>query len=107
MSQTMKHERMYQVILRPHISEKANTATELNRQFVFCVAKQATKPQIKHAVETLFKVKVRSVQVSHTKTKPRRVGKVVGRSKSWKKAYVALHEGFDIDFTGSFSVGAS
>ena len=101
MNQAITDERLYKTILRPYFSEKATLCTEKARQFVFRVATDANKTEIKKAVEVLFKVKVKSVQVSRTKTKPRRVGQIIGKSKSWKKAYVALHDGFDIDFAGS------
>lgn len=93
----MSH-REYQVLLGPQVSEKSTLIADENNQFVFKVAKDASKPQIKLAVEKLFKVKVRSVQVANVKGKVKRFGQRIGKRSDWKKAVVRLHEGHDIDF---------
>lgn len=94
----MKQERLMNVILRPHMSEKASIGTEKRQEYVFEVIRNATKPDVKHAVELLFKAKVESVRIVNVKTKPRRFGQIQGKSKAWKKAYVKLQAGQAIDF---------
>ena len=94
----MNQERLMQVLLAPQISEKATYVAEKNEQVIFCVASDATKPEIKAAVELLFKVDVESVQVSNVKGKVKRFRGNVGRRKSWKKAYVCLKAGQEINF---------
>ena len=91
-------ERLLQVLLAPQISEKATFIADKNEQVVFKVASDATKPEIKAAVELLFKVQVESVQVANVKGKEKRFGKMVGRRKGWKKAYVCLKPGQEINF---------
>jgi len=93
----MDHQ-VYNVLLAPRVTEKSTMIGELNNQFVCKVAKDASKPQIKEAVEKLFKVKVKSVQVSNVKGKVKRFGQRSGKRSGWKKAFVRLHEGHDIDF---------
>lgn len=97
----MNQERIYQVLLGPHISEKATVVAEKNRQFVFRVRTDANKLEIKAAVEKLFNVKVESVNTTITKGKSKRFGRSLGRRSDLKKAYVALKEGFDLDFSGA------
>lgn len=97
----MSQERLLEVILSPHLSEKATIAAQERREYVFEVAKTATKSEIKDAVENLFKTKVQLVRVVNVKTKPKRFGAVLGRSKAWKKAYVTLQEGQQIDLAGN------
>lgn len=97
----MSSDRIYQVLLAPHISEKATIVADKNRQFVFKVAKDATKPEIKAAVEKLFDVKVQSVQTSILPGKAKRFGQFQGRRSDVKKAYVSLKPGFDINFAGA------
>ncbi len=97
----MNQERIYQVLLGPHISEKATVVAEKNRQFVFRVRPDANKLEIKAAVEKLFNVKVESLNTTITKGKSKRFGRSLGRRSDLKKAYVALKEGFDLDFTGT------
>jgi large subunit ribosomal protein L23 len=94
----MKQERLMNVILRPHMSEKASIGTEKRQEYVFEVIRNATKPDVKLAVELLFKAKVQSVRIVNVKTKPRRFGQIQGKSKAWKKAYVKLQAGQAIDF---------
>ncbi|MES2217741.1 MAG: 50S ribosomal protein L23 [Pseudomonadota bacterium] len=95
-----KQERLLKIILAPHMSEKAAIGAEKRREYVFEVMSDATKPEVKAAVELLFKTKVQSVRVLNVKTKPRRFGQVLGRSKAWRKAYVTLQEGQEISFAG-------
>lgn len=97
----MNQERIYQVLLGPHISEKATVVAEKHRQFVFRVRPDANKLEIKAAVEKLFNVKVESVNTTITKGKSKRFGRNIGRRSDLKKAYVALKEGFDLDFSGA------
>ena len=96
----MNKERLYQIILKPIISEKTTNVADQHGQIVFQVLPDATKPEICAAVEELFDVKVKSVQVSNVKGKEKRFGRVQGRRSNWKKAYVSLQEGHDIDFLG-------
>jgi large subunit ribosomal protein L23 len=98
MSATLNQERLLQVLLAPQISEKATYVAEKNEQVVFRVASDATKPEIKAAVELLFKVEVKSVQVANVKGKVKRFKGAVGRRKGWKKAYVCLQAGQEINF---------
>lgn len=97
----MNQERIYQVLLGPHISEKATVVAEKNRQFVFRVRPDANKLEIKKAVEKLFNVQVAAVNTTVVKGKNKRFGRSLGRRSDFKKAYVALKEGFDLDFTGA------
>lgn len=94
----MNQERLMQVLLAPQISEKATYIAEKNEQVVFRVASDATKPEIKAAVELLFKVQVESVQVANVKGKVKRFRGAVGQRKGWKKAYVSLKPGQEINF---------
>lgn len=91
-------ERLMQVLLAPQISEKATYVADKNEQVVFKVAPTATKPEVKAAVELLFKVEVKSVQISNVKGKIKRFGKMMGRRKDWKKAFVCLKPGQEINF---------
>jgi len=97
----MSQERLMNVLLGPHISEKSSVIADLNNQVVFKVAVDATKAEIKQAVELMFEVGVKSVQVSNMKGKVKRTASGVGRRKHWKKAYVSLNEGQDINFVGA------
>ena len=89
------------VVLAPVVSEKSTFVADKNRQYVFRVADRATKPEIKAAVELMFKIKVDSVTVSNVRGKPRRFGKVIGRRRNWKKAYVRVAEGQEINFAAT------
>ena len=93
----MNQERIYKVLLGPHISEKATMASE-NGSVVFRVAPDATKPEIKKAVEQLFDVKVEAVRVLNRKGKLKRTMRGMGKRADLRKAYVRLAEGQDIDF---------
>jgi large subunit ribosomal protein L23 len=95
----MNAEHLYTVIVAPHLSEKSTLAADLNNQAVFKVAVGATKPEIKKAVEKLFKVEVESVRVLNVKGKVKRNKFGLVSKPSWKKAYVTLKEGQDIDYT--------
>jgi large subunit ribosomal protein L23 len=97
----MKQERFLKMIRSPHLSEKATIAAEKRNEYVFEVGKSATKQQIKDAIEYLFKTKVKCVRVLNVKTKPKRFGKMEGKSKAWKKAYVTLLADQKIDFAGA------
>jgi large subunit ribosomal protein L23 len=94
--ETAKKSRLMQVLLSPHISEKSTILGEKNRQFVFKVVKDATKHEIKQAIESLFKVEVESVQTLNVKGKTKTFGRRLGKRSDWKKAYVGLKQGFDI-----------
>ena len=95
----MNLEQSVKVILEPYVSEKSARIGEKNRQVAFKVALSATKPLVKKAIEKLFKVKVERVQVLKTKPKTKRTRSGMGVRQGWKKAYVKLAEGHDIDFT--------
>ncbi len=97
----MNQERMFKVLLGPHISEKASVVADAHRQYVFKVADDATKPEIKKAVEQLFEVKVEAVRVLNQKGKTKRTMRGVTRRKGVRKAYVSLVEGQEIDFAGA------
>jgi large subunit ribosomal protein L23 len=94
-------DRLMTVVLAPVVSEKSTFVADRNRQYVFRVADDATKPQIKAAVELMFKTKVEGVTVSNVKGKERRFGRTIGRKRSWKKAYVRLAEGQEINFAAT------
>ncbi|AKE52860.1 MULTISPECIES: 50S ribosomal protein L23 [Kangiella] len=96
----MNQERLLKVLLAPHVSEKATILAENDNQFVFKVAKDANKREIKKAVETLFEVEVDSVRTLNMKGKRKRFGLQEGRRPNWKKAYVSLKPGQDLDFVG-------
>jgi large subunit ribosomal protein L23 len=97
-AQNFNQERLMNVLLAPQISEKATHVADKNEQVIFRVAADATKPEIKAAVELLFKVNVKSVQVACVKGKQKRFGRYVGRRNDWKKAYVCLAPGQEINF---------
>jgi large subunit ribosomal protein L23 len=101
MSAVQKHseERLMKVLLAPVISEKATFVAEKNEQVVFLVAPDATKPEIKAAVELLFKVQVESVQVANRMGKQKRSGRFNGRRNHTKRAFVSLQPGQEINFT--------
>ncbi len=99
----INEERLLKVLLAPNISEKATTAAEANNTVVFKVATDATKAEIKAAVEKLFEVSVEGVRTLNVKGKTKRTGARTGRRNDWKKAYVTLAEGSDIDFVGAES----
>ena len=96
----MNEERLYQIILNPVISEKSTMAADRDGQVVFKVRTDATKSEIRAAVEKLFEVKVKNVQVVNVRGKVKRFGRTPGMRSNWKKAYGCLEEGHDIDFLG-------
>ena len=100
-TQQFSQERLMKILLAPQISEKATHVAEKNEQVIFRVASDATKPEIKAAVEMMFKVGVDSVQVANVKGKVKRMGRLVGRRSDWKKAYVCLAAGQEINFAAS------
>ncbi len=100
-TQQFSQERLMKVLLAPQISEKATYVADKNEQVIFRVAPDATKPEIKAAVELMFKVNVDTVQVANVKGKVKRAGRYVGRRNNWKKAYVCLAAGQEINFAAS------
>jgi len=104
MSETTKKfsaERLMLVLLAPQVSEKSTLVGERNNQYVFRVTTDATKPEIKAAVELMFKKNVQSVQVLNVKGKEKRSGRTLGRRRNWKKAYVSLMPGEEITYQGA------
>ena len=97
-TQKFSEERLMKVLLAPQISEKATFVAEKNEQVIFRVATDATKPEVKAAVEMMFKVTVDSVQISNVKGKQKRFGRLMGRRNDWKEAYVCLAPGQEINF---------
>lgn len=93
-------ERLMTVLLAPHVSEKSALVSEKANQFVFRVRPDATKPEIKAAVELMFEVKVDSVQVVNNAGKTKTFGRRLGKRSAFKKAYVRLAQGQTIDFVG-------
>ncbi len=91
-------ERLLKVLLAPLVSEKATFVAEKHEQVVFRVMRDATKPEIRAAVEKLFNVQVESVQVSNAKGKQKRFGRYIGRRDHTKKAFVSLKPGQEINF---------
>jgi large subunit ribosomal protein L23 len=94
----MNTERLMQVLLAPIVSEKSTMVAEKHNQVGFRVLQDATKPEIKAAVELLFKVEVESVQVLNQKGKAKRHGRFMGRRRNVRKAYVSLKPGQEINF---------
>jgi len=94
----MNNSQLIDVLDAPIVSEKSTVAAEKNNQFVFKLKKQATKKQVKNAIEAMFKVEVDSVNVLNVKGKKKRFGKTLGQRSDWKKAYVKLKPGHDINF---------
>ena len=95
---SFNQERLLQVLLAPVISEKGTFIADKHEQVIFRVMPDATKHEIKAAVELLFKVQVESVQVSNVHGKQKRFGVHAGRRRNWKKAYVCLKPGQEINF---------
>ncbi len=94
----MNQERIFDILKSPLVSEKSTLVAERDNQIVFKVAVDATKVEIKRAVESLFEVDVKSVKTLNVKGKTKRHGQQLGRRVNWKKAYVSLKDGQDIDF---------
>ena len=95
---TKQQERLMQVLLAPVVSEKSTFVADKGNQYVFRVVPDATKPEIKAAVELMFKTQVKSVSVLNVRGKQKRFGRFMGRRNNWKKAYVALQPGQEINF---------
>jgi large subunit ribosomal protein L23 len=95
---TFNTERLAQILLAPVISEKSTFIADKHEQVIFRVVSDATKPEIKAAVELMFKAQVESVKVANVHGKEKRFGRFVGRRSSWKKAYVCLKAGQEISF---------
>lgn len=94
----MNQERLLSIILAPHVSEKASVCAETKNQIVFKVVKDATKREISAAVKLMFEIDPLSVQVLNVKGKAKRHGRHMGKRSDWKKAYVTLPQGKEIDF---------
>jgi large subunit ribosomal protein L23 len=94
-------DRLMNVVLAPVVSEKSTFVADKNRQYVFRVADRATKPEIKAAIELMFKTKVEDVTVLNVRGKERRFGRFSGRRRNWKKAYVRLAAGQEINFAAT------
>ena len=97
----MNQERMFQILLAPHVSEKSTLLADANNQHVFKVATDATRSEVKQAVEELFKVKVDKVRILNVKGKSKRFGGRLGKRSDMRKAYVTLSSDNDIDFAGT------
>ena len=98
----MNEERLMRILIAPHISEKSTRVADVANQVVFRVVSDARKPEIKRAVEKMFKVEVDSVSVLNVKGKRKgMMGRNAGKRPDWKKAYVRLKAGHDIDFLGA------
>lgn len=95
------NERLSKILIAPVVSEKSTRVGEQSRQMVFKVLPDASKPEVRKAVEKMFDVTVTAVQLANVKGKVKRFGRTVGRRSDWKKAYVTLAEGSDIDFAGA------
>ena len=100
MSNPLDQERLMTVLLGPHVSDKASILADKHNQVVFRVRRDSNKADIRRAVELLFNVKVEQVQVVNCRGKIKRSGNEWGRRQDWKKSYVTLAEGDDIDFMG-------
>jgi len=97
----MNQERLLQVLVEPRMTEKGNRIAEKNNQYLFKVLSDATKPEIKAAVEQLFNVQVESVRVLNIGPRAKQFRGRVGVRQGWKKAYITLKDGFSIDFLGA------
>ncbi len=97
----MNQERLLQVIISPHISEKSTVGAEKNNEHVFEVAATATKPEIKDAVEFLFNTKVKTVRIVNVRAKKKMFKNIEGKKKGWKKAYVSLQSDQKLDIMGA------
>ena len=98
---SIEQSKLANILLAPIVSEKSTIAAENSNQFVFKVQKVATKLEVKKAVELMFDVEVDSVQVLNVKGKVKRFGRALGKRSDWKKAYVKIKAGHDIDFSSA------
>ena len=94
----MNREQLMSVLIAPHVTEKTSLAMQNHNQYTFRVRREATKADVKKAVELMFDVKVAGVQVVNEQGKARRFGRTIGRTQDWKKAYVSLAAGQAIDY---------
>jgi len=101
MSSAHNQERLMTVLLGPHVSEKTTDVADRNNQVTFRVRRDANKTEIRRAVEMMFEVKVTDVQVVNCRGKIKRFGREWGQRQNWKKAYVTLVDGDNIDFLGA------
>lgn len=101
MTATANQERLMTILLGPHVSEKTTDVADRNNQITFKVRRDSTKSEIRSAVELMFEVKVTNVQVVNCRGKIKKFGKEWGQRQNWKKAYVTLAEGDNIDFLGA------
>lgn len=101
MTATANQERLMTILLGPHVSEKTTDVADRNNQIVFKVRRDSTKSEIRSAVEMMFEVKVTNVQVVNCRGKIKKFGREWGQRQNWKKAYVTLAEGDNIDFLGA------
>ena len=99
----MNDQRLYEVLIRPHVSEKTAMSAEMQGRHAFRVARDATKVEVRQAVEKLFEVDVLGVQIVNVRGKKKRFGQTNGKRSGWRKAIVRLAEGQDLDFTGTES----
>jgi large subunit ribosomal protein L23 len=97
----MNQERLLKVILSPHISEKATIGTEKRNEYVFQVIKNATKPEVKDAIEFIFNTKVKGVRIVNVRTKTKTFRGIQGTRKGWKKAYVTLQADQKLEVAGA------
>ena len=97
----MNQERIMKVLVAPIVSEKSTRLADENRQFAFKVVPDASKPEVRKAVELMFDVKVKGVQMANVRGKAKRFGQKMGKRSDWKMAYVTLAEGHDINFMGA------
>ena len=98
MSQKIRHDQIRTILIEPHVSEKTTLLNQENGQIAFKVRSDSNKKQIKRAVEEMFNVKVSSVKTVSVKGKKKRMGTRSGKTKDWKKAYIKLAEGQNLDF---------
>jgi large subunit ribosomal protein L23 len=101
MSGQMRTERLMTILVSPHVSEKTAALSDKFNHVCFKVRRDSTKAEVAAAVEMMFEVKVDKVRVANVRGKVKRFGQVLGKRANWKKAYVTLAEGHDIDFLGA------
>ena len=94
----MNREQLMSVLIAPHVTEKTSLAMQNHNQYTFRVRREASKTDVRKAIELMFGVKVTGVQVVNEPGKVRRFGRTVGRTQDWKKAYVSLSPGQTIDY---------
>ena len=98
MSQKIRHDQIRTILIEPHVSEKTTLLNQNSGQIAFKVRSDSNKKQIKRAVEEMFDVKVSSVKTVSVKGKKKRMGMRSGKTNDWKKAYIKLAEGQNLDF---------